>query len=259
MVVNYLESAEPFWIEGGPVGCLCSHGFMSSPGEMKWLAEFLASHNITCYGLRLAGHGTHYSDMRNLSWRDWYMSALDGYTLLAARCDRIILVGHSMGGLIQLLLASQKPVSGVVVLATPIEFRLLTFRLTCLLKSIIPFISRPDNTTLPRYVRQQQELRGEPIVGRRRYDLWSTSAICELKRLADETRENLAQVTVPVCLVYSERDTTALVRNAEVIAEQLGSKHIEKHILKESGHNLLIDTEHEHVFRILYNFIDERN
>ena len=47
---------------------------------------------------RLPGHGTSVEDMMSTSWTDWSDAALAAYDDLSQRCDRVAVVGLSMGG-----------------------------------------------------------------------------------------------------------------------------------------------------------------
>jgi len=53
----------PFFFEGGEVGCLLVHGFSGSPPEMQPMGDYLAGKGLTVLGVRLAGHGTSPEDM----------------------------------------------------------------------------------------------------------------------------------------------------------------------------------------------------
>jgi len=108
----------PAWLHG----ILCLHGFTASPSEMSWLGQHLAGEGYTVYGLRTPGHGTDPHDLDRYLWQDWFAAVLDGYHLLRAQCDRVVVVGHSMGGLLGLLLACAEPVNGLVVLASPLLY-----------------------------------------------------------------------------------------------------------------------------------------
>ena len=47
---------------------------------------------------RLPGHGTSVEDMMGTSWSDWSNAALAAYDDLSRRCERVAVVGLSMGG-----------------------------------------------------------------------------------------------------------------------------------------------------------------
>ena len=105
---------------GGKKGVLLIHGFTGLPAELLLMGEFLNKQGFTVLGVRLAGHGTTVEDMSHMTWEDWMDSVRDGYALLSGYCEDISVIGHSMGGLFALLLATEEIVSHVVTLAAPI-------------------------------------------------------------------------------------------------------------------------------------------
>ena len=116
-----MKGGQPFFIPGGRTGCLVVHGFTASPQEVRRLGEHLASQGYTVLGPRLSGHATEVRDLRRARWQDWLHSVQDGYHMLRHQVDQIILVGLSLGGVLSLILASQKPVDGIIAMSTPFE------------------------------------------------------------------------------------------------------------------------------------------
>jgi carboxylesterase len=114
---DVLPGAEPLSAKGGPNGALVLHGFTGSPQSMRGLAEAFAAAGFTVEMPRLPGHGTTVEDMATTSWDDWSAAALDAYDDLAARCERVVVAGLSMGGTLTCWIAIQRPdVAGIVVI-----------------------------------------------------------------------------------------------------------------------------------------------
>jgi carboxylesterase len=253
----YLQGAEPFFFRGGDTGCLCLHGFTASPAEVRWLGAHLGSAGFTVYGQRLAGHGADPRDLARTTWRDWYASALDGYHLLRAMCGSVVIVGHSMGGLLGLLLATEMETAGVVVLASPILLRSRLMKAARWLKYPLPYTMQADQTELTQQIRAEQARRGEAVLGRVRYDRWSTAAVAQLYALANTVDGQLPQVTAPLLLVYSKADPTAAVFQGDHIARHVGSSYVERHVLDSSGHILPQDSEREQVYSWVTAFVQK--
>ncbi len=250
--------AEPFFFQAQnehKVGCLCLHGFTASPDEMRWFGHSLAQNGVTTYGPRLVGHGVNYRDMSRMRWQDWYLSALDGYHVLRQQCDQVFVGGLSMGGLLSVILASVVPVEGVIVIAAPFFTRDLMFESTHFLKHLVPFTKRPDTSELPRRIQAEQARRNMPVVGRVRYNNWSTSAIAELHKAMLAASDCLPNVTVPVLSLYSKADRTVPPRNADFLVAHIGSKQVERHDLEKSDHILTQDVECDTVFELAADFV----
>jgi carboxylesterase len=98
MAPDILPGAEPFSRRGSSTGVLVLHGFTGSPESLRPLAERLAGAGYSVELPRLPGHGTSLEDMMTTSWEDWSTTALDAYDELTGRCERVAIVGLSMGG-----------------------------------------------------------------------------------------------------------------------------------------------------------------
>ncbi len=106
-----IPNNEPFLLNGGSTGCLLLHGFSSMPEEMRPMGDYLAAHGFTVLGARLAGHGTRPEDLERTRWTDWLGDVEDGLAVLAKTCDKRVLVGQSLGGMIALTAAARMEVS----------------------------------------------------------------------------------------------------------------------------------------------------
>jgi carboxylesterase len=250
-----MPGAEPIFWRGDATGCLLLHGFTASPSEVSWLAAHLAAEGRTVYAPRLAGHGTHPHDLARTTWADWYASALDGYHLLQQCCQRVVVIGHSMGGMLALVLASQQALAGVGVLASPVLFP-KTMALAKWLKWLRPYTDQSDKSpVLNDYIKAEQARRGLPVRGRTRYDEWSTAAVAELVALANVTQAALPSVTAPLLLVYSEADNVVGLENRDLVGRAVGSTQVTSHTLKHSNHILLQDAHHAEVFPLVSAFV----
>ena len=115
-----INGGESFFMKGGSSGVLLIHGFTGLPAELFLLGEFLNRKGYTVLCMRLAGHGTNEDDLMRTNKGDWFNSVLDGFYILRGACEKIFVVGHSMGGLLTLKLSSERDVSKIVTLAAPI-------------------------------------------------------------------------------------------------------------------------------------------
>ncbi|HUN06058.1 MAG TPA: alpha/beta fold hydrolase [Aggregatilineales bacterium] len=249
-----MPGAEPFFYRGNQAGILCLHGFTASPSEMSWLGQHLAGEGYTVYGLRTPGHGTDPHDLDRYLWQDWFAAVLDGYHLLRAQCDRVVVVGHSMGGLLGLLLACAEPVNGLVVLASPLLYADKRLAYANWMAKVMPYTEQPDTSNLPQRIRAAQAERGEPVRGRVRYETWSTKAVGQLYGVTMAAAERLPDVTAPLLAIYSKGDVTVGLESRDFLLAQVGSQQVESHTLEHSDHILPQDVERETVFQLVSAF-----
>ena len=115
------EAAPQSWA-GGPNGVLVCHGFTGNPSSMRGLAAAFADAGFTVELPRWPGHGTSLDDMQTTGWTDWSAAAEAAYQELAARCERVVVAGLSMGGTITCWLAANHPeVAGIVCVNPSVE------------------------------------------------------------------------------------------------------------------------------------------
>jgi carboxylesterase len=114
-----MSGAEPYAASGGPAGALVLHGFTGNPFSMRGVAERLAAAGLTVELPLLPGHGTAVEDLVPMRWEDWARAAEDAYRQLSARCERVAVVGLSMGGTLACWLAARHPEIRGIVLVNP--------------------------------------------------------------------------------------------------------------------------------------------
>ena len=106
-------------------GIVLAHGFLSSPGEMLELGEYLNQRGYGVYLVRLAGHGTHASELNNATVKTWSESFKRGYAVLSHYHSKVVVGGFSAGALIALLkgACSAENVAGIVVINPALRLR----------------------------------------------------------------------------------------------------------------------------------------
>jgi carboxylesterase len=250
-----LNGAKPQFYKGGRVGCLVIHGFMASPGEVGWLGSHLAGLGLTVYVPRLTGHGYLANHMTRMRWEDWYGQVLDGYQILRQQCDTVHVVGHSMGGLLGMLLAMEHDVERLVVAAAPVLPPRRIMRFAHWLSWFMRFTHHPNEDWLQEQILSEQARRGEPEIGRIHYDRWSTRAVYELYRLIGVVDEYLPRLQTPMLLLYAQQDMTSPIRNMEHIASTVASTHIEQHVLQEGAHIIFQDKACNEACEVVAKFL----
>jgi carboxylesterase len=115
-MTNLIPGAEPWSHHGeGTHGALVVHGFTGNPGSMRGVAEALGAAGFHVEMPLLPGHGTTVDDMLPTRWADWHDAAESAYATLAARADKVVVVGLSMGGALTLRLGADHPeIAGLV-------------------------------------------------------------------------------------------------------------------------------------------------
>ncbi len=116
MTPPVLPGCEPLsHVTDSPTGVLVLHGFTGNPSSMRAVALGMIDAGFQVESPRLPGHGTTIDDMLATGWADWTGEVEAAYQRLAARADRIVVAGLSMGGTLTLWTGFQHPeVAGLV-------------------------------------------------------------------------------------------------------------------------------------------------
>jgi len=237
---TFSERARPFLLEGGAHGVLLIHGFGATPAMMRPLGEALYAtrdadgRRPTVQGVLLPGHGTRIQDMRSHGgYAPWLNAAIGAFDALAARCDRASVIGHSMGGVLALLLAQQRPVHAVIPIAAPMRLRRPAARLAPLIGWAVPYTME----------------KGAPAED---CDLgYAGTPVCrvgDLLRLMRQAERNLSLIRCPILVVQPANDQTVRPASANIIYDGVSSQRKELLWLERSGHGCVIELEQRGIF-----------
>ncbi len=235
------------------LGIYLIHGFSSTTYEVKKIAEYLAEKGYRVKADNLPGHGTTVEDCNLTKHTEWLSSVEKGLAEMYANCDKVIVVGVSMGAVLSLHLASLFPVDGIIAASAVFKFKSefnvrVVNRLFHNIKKIVPKKStfNPD----------QIKVNKIQFYGYNKYPL---SALNEMRKMVDKVKINLYKIKSPLLLIHSNVDQTAPIENFEIIKDQLSTKQLETLVLDKTGHNVF-DTELEDkklIFDTIDNFISK--
>ena len=94
---------------------LCLHGITGSPHTMQPVSDAVRAAGFDVSTPCLPGHGTKVEDMLDTTWADWSAHVETAYSELAARHDRVVVCGLSMGGTLAAWLGTRHPeIDGIV-------------------------------------------------------------------------------------------------------------------------------------------------
>lgn len=105
-------------------GVLLIHGLTGTPNEMRITAKGLHKAGFTVYAVKLAGHCGTEADLIPTKWQNWYQSVQQGADLLAQKVDHVFVAGLSMGAILGLKLAADRPnqIKGVAVYSITLNY-----------------------------------------------------------------------------------------------------------------------------------------
>lgn len=202
-----VAGCEPVALRQGRAGVLLLHGLTGSPWELRPLAEAFAARGFAVAMPLLAGHGRDVRLLQRCRWPDWQADALAARDWLAAGCDRIHLLGLSMGALLTLRLAR---------MPTPAPLRSVTLLAPAL--ALTPWAEGA--------VRALAALGSQRMIGKDPPDLRGglrppaypsipLAAIASLLDLIDTVRADPRPLSVPTLVLHGTADATIPLRRAQ--------------------------------------------
>jgi carboxylesterase len=221
--VNLLhKNVKPVELKGDKnIGVLLIHGFEGSPFEMKELGDYFYSLGYTISIPLLPGHGTSVNDLAKTEFKNWYFHVEKKYFELKVNCNKIYIIGISLGGLLALKLAEKYKVDALITISAPVFFNrfyngkwvITDFRLffsgllSVFFKSIK--ITRKGNADICPWEGYENHL--------------ALNCVHSIKRNIPIVRKNLFKITGPACFIHAVNDFTVPVENSYYIYQSVSS------------------------------------
>jgi carboxylesterase len=225
-----IAGCEPWSADGGSHGVLVLHGFTGNPQSLRGLAEAFAVAGFAVELPLLPGHGTSVEDMIATDWSHWSAAAEAAYDELAARVDKVVVAGLSMGGSLTVWLASRHPeIAGIVcvntALSVPAEMQTAVEEMLAGGVDRIPAIGGDV---------------ADPAGQEKAYDATPLAPLLTLAAAADELRDDLGKVACPVLILTSPQDHVVEPVNSDLLAEGVAGP-VERVTLERSYHVATLD------------------
>ena len=244
MPETVMPGAEPFSAAGGPHGALVLHGFTGCPQSMRGLAQAYADAGFAVELPRLPGHGTTVDDMITTGWDDWIGTAEAVYADLASRCERVVVAGLSMGGLLTAWLAAAHPeIAGIVCINPAIDPAADSF-VEMMQASLDQGIDRMPAIASDIADPSQTELA---------YDATPIAPVIEMVRAQQDLFDRLGDITCPVLICNSPQDHVVPPVSSDLLAERV-SGPVERVTLERSYHVATLDHDKDLIFERAIEF-----
>ena len=202
-----------------------------------------AGFTVLC--VRLAGHGIDENTLSRTTCEDWFNSVLDGYALLKSSCEKIFVVGHSMGALLSLKLAAFKQIDKLVTLSPPF-FINDGFHL----EKLPP---RSDCEGLF-VVKPRKKLKDVPPAVNKTYRRFPLVCVHEFLKLRDEVETLFPKIKTPLLIMHAQDDHTAQVESSEFLSNYVSSTQIELIIVSKGGHLIPLTEGRDFIFENILEF-----
>nr|WP_221437449.1 MULTISPECIES: alpha/beta fold hydrolase [unclassified Rhodanobacter] len=233
------------------------HGLTGTPMEMKLLGKGLNRAGFTVHGMQLAGHCGDVEDLLATGWHDWYASVEKAADALREKVDHLFVGGLSMGALLALKLAAERPeqVCGVGVYGATFRYDGWSIPAVARLSFLLPLFKKlgigrnRSFMEAPPYGIRDERLRAQVSAAMLGGDSAAAGlpgnpwySLADMYELAADVRQRLSQVIAPCLVAHASEDDVASVKNAELVMREV-SAPVELLLLKDSYHMITIDKE----------------
>jgi len=239
---------KPFYYRNGnPMLALCIHGYMGSPAYFAGWPERLEAQGYDCKGLLLPGHGGEPKRFSAATAEEWTAHVRNELAEAVAQYEGILMLGHSMGGLLSLLMAAEeKKIKGVFALNPAVGFHL---RPASLVKYAGLLFGRPERDNEKRRAIRLQV--GVQLTGLRDVGCY-VRPMKQLYRLMEQLPSAEKKITCPVLLFQGKKDESVPGRAISKLANRLPEG--ETVVLPHSTHEYYPEPDRKTILDALEKF-----
>jgi carboxylesterase len=238
-----IDGAESQFFKGNKIGVVLCHGFNGTPQSMQSIGEKLAEYGFTVSIPRLNGHGTHYLDMESSSYKSWVSDLEEAYNDLKQQCERVFIVGQSMGGALTLQVAAKNPeVDGIFLINAAVTD--VSYKEFC-------------NKVTPLFVHEGSPDIKKAAVFEIAYDKVPIKAIHQLLHLMEDTKNKVSHVSSPTVIFKSAIDHVVPPTNSDYIYSQVNTIDKKVITLQNSYHVASMDNDAPFIVDTIYQHINK--
>lgn len=247
--------------KNGKTGCLLIHGLTSTTQELEGLFNFLHKKKYTVLATLLKGHNASIENLHETTWHDWYTSVERDFDFLSRHCDKIFVIGLSIGATLALHLAANKKtpkIKGMVLLAPAIFYVSPLIHLTPFLQHVKRYTTKDYSKYYPKRKKAFFDIADDrALEGRIAYKKAPLRALASALSLIKIVKKEIRKIKLPALIMHSLKDNTIKPKSAVFVYNQISTQAERKKLvyLKNSGHVITVDFDKELVFKEIYSFI----
>ncbi len=237
---EYLPGAEPLFIEGSNLGCLLLHGAGGGTAwDLKEIAEYLHEQfGATVWLPSLSGFGTKPEDLMAVSFDQWMNDAQSGLERLKSTCEQVVILGHSYGGLLGLLLAANNEnISALITWAAVYKIKDRRLGLLPILYKI-PLVRRLIPQKFP--FNPPESLIDQGWVG---YSWMPVSIVHSITEGLSRLKRSISKVKCPTFIIQGSLDERVTDDSPHIIYRSISSSKKDIWIVEGGYHPLMQDRD----------------
>ena len=241
-----------------PFGILLINGFSSTPENFRHLVPHIEALGLPSRSPTLRGHGAETPDaLRGVEWKDWLTDGENALQELLTEAEKVIVIGHSMGGWIALHLAidHREKIDSIIIAGAstrPVSPLGPGRPLHFLFPLVVKLVKKWD---WPPVYADPALAQSEPS-----YRWIPTESFVQLFSFMKATEKRLSEVNIPILILHSKKDTMNSPEGAQILYDSISTPKGQKQLVwfEKTEHNMFLDCEQEEVNRTLVEYVKER-
>lgn len=225
------------------IGCLCIHGFTGAPSEVEPLVQYLKKETDWKLAVpTLPGHGDTLN-LKGVQYKEWIDHAERELESLLDSCEKVYVVGFSMGGMIASYLTVHFPVEKLVLLSAAAYYvnpKQLAVDIGMMFKDLYQG-KLAENELFLRYKRKIKET---PL-----------AATIQFRKLVNQVRPLLPEISVPTFIAQGEIDGVVPPKAAQYLYNSICSSSKKLFYIKNSKHLICHCEERNDLFENILSFL----
>tara|TARA_B100000029_G_C17460611_1_gene918374 strand:- start:335 stop:1081 length:747 start_codon:yes stop_codon:yes gene_type:complete len=228
------------------IGVYILHGFSSTTFEVKELAEFLGNNGYHAVANNLPGHGTNVDDCNRIKYNHWFDKVKMDVAEMSSKCNKIFIIGNSMGSVLTLYLASIFPISGFIVGGTVLKFK-NHFTTNYIVPLVCSFLtSQPKN--------KMNKSKNVKFYG---YEEYPLKALNEFRKMNYKVISVIKKIQAPGMIIHSHSDRLSNEENVKIMKKNLTNKNIKTLYVNRAHHNMFDDNpDQKLIFNEVLQFLN---
>ena len=178
------------------------HGILEGPKQFRKFTEVVYNKGFSYSAILLDGHGGSGKKFANSSMKKWINSVEKEILKYKDKYENIILVGHSMGGLLSILLSLKykNKVKSLILISTPLKVHV---RFDMMISSIKIALGKiKDEDTLTKYAYNALSVDRSSLVT---YARW-IPRYKDLFELIIMVKRELKNIAIPTLIIHTKKD-----------------------------------------------------
>jgi carboxylesterase len=229
-------------------GILLIHGFSSNPFSMHMLSQVAKESAYRTIVPLLPGHAAGVEAMESVSFLDWLQEVQMEYLKLRESCDKVVVIGQSLGGVLGSLIDFKFKNVDQLILLVPAFYPTRLLKLVRYVKPVLNFFGVRYLKTIAGSVKREKQY--ELCYGKVHLNFF-----VQLNQVCRIGHKSLEYITAPVYFVGSSGDSVISERTIKKAYKLCGSAEKKYISLKNSDHLVSLDNDIEIIKNLLLSTI----